>query len=391
MSKSQIRGYGHTVKKAIAPLVVLIAAGMAYIGLVATKPALVSAAKEPMPITVRALEVVPQSRQLMVISQGNIQPRVETHLHAQVDGEVKTVAPQLVTGGEFLAGDRLLSLDDRDFQIALTRAGASLDRAKAEYRYAREEYARIQSLHDQALASIAQRQQAERAFAIANANVKDAQATHERAELDLTRTVIHAPFNGRVRAEYIDEGQYLQKGAAIATLYDTDRLEVRLPIADAQLAYLPLAYANTGVAQKNDAPATVVLSARYAGQAQTWTGTLQRTEGDISSTSRYLHVIAEVTQTTNDNGVQLPVGLFVEAKISGKVVDALVSIPRTALRADNRVMVIDSSDRLHFRSVVVYKASNEEILLSSGLDAGERINVSPLQFVVEGMSVRVIE
>jgi len=89
--------------------------------------------------------------------------------------------------------------------------------------------------------------------------------------------------------------------------------------------------------------------------------------------------------------VQLPVGLFVEAKISGKVVDALVSIPRTALRADNRVMVIDSSDRLHFRSVVVYKASNEEILLSSGLDAGERINVSPLQFVVEGMSVRVIE
>ena len=104
-----------------------------------------------------------------------------------------------------------------------------------------------------------------------------------------------------------------------------------------------------------------------------------------------MHVIAEVTETVNDNGVRLPVGLFVEAEIDGRSVDDLVSIPRTALRADNTVMVIDDNNQLHFRDVDVFKLSAEDVLVSGGLSAGERINTSPLQFVVEGMPVRVVD
>ena len=98
-----------------------------------------------------------------------------------------------------------------------------------------------------------------------------------------------------------------------------------------------------------------------------------------------------MTETLNDNGVRLPVGLFVDAVIAGRTVDGLVSVPRGALRSDNSVMVIDEDNQLHFRDVSVFKLSDTDVLISEGLASGERISISPLQFVVEGMPVTVID
>jgi RND family efflux transporter MFP subunit len=308
---------------------------------------------------------------------------------AQVAGEVAKLSASLVAGGEFNRGDVLLELDPRDYEIALARATASLSRAKAEQRFASEEAKRIRSLYGEELASIAELQSAERLLAVSNASLDDATAAVKRASVDLERTVFKAPFNGRVRSENVDIGQFLSKGAMIATLYDTDRLQVRLPLADAQLAYLDPSYAQTGRA--GEAPANVVLTANYAGDTQSWSAKLLRTEGDISTKSRFLHVIVEVTETLNGNGVRLPVGLFVDAVIDGRTVDNLVSVPRTALRPDDSVMVIDDNDKLHFRDVSVFKLSDDGVLISEGLTSGERISISPLQFVVEGMPVTVID
>lgn len=376
-------------RKLIAPVAVLLIATAIYIALVKTTPSLNTTAKDPVPVAVKALTIAPATVDLVVSSQGNVQPRAETKLVAQVAGEVKTVGPSLLSGAAFTEGDVLLTIDPRDYEIAIDRAQANLERSKAEASFAENEAARTQSLYAKKLASDTEVQQAERLLAVASAGLMDANAALERAKVDLERTVIKAPFSGRVRSESADVGQFLQKGAHIGTVYATDRLEVRLPLADSQLAYLHPSYANTGVA--GETPASVQLTAEYAGSRQTWEALLTRTEGDISTKSRFLHVIAEVTETVNDNGVRLPVGLFVEAEIEGRSVDDLVSIPRTALRADNTVMVIDDNNQLHFRDVDVFKLSAEDVLVSGGLSAGERINTSPLQFVVEGMPVRVVD
>jgi len=376
-------------RKLIAPVVVLLIAVAIYIALVKTTPSLNTTAKDPVPVAVKALTIAPATMDLTVSSEGNVQPRAETKLVAQVAGEVTTIGANLLSGAAFNEGDELLTIDPRDYEIAIDRAQANLERSKAELDFAENEAARIQSLYAKELASVTEVQQVKRLLAIATAGFMDAQASLERANVDLERTVIKAPFSGRVRTESADVGQFLQKGTHVATVYATDRLEVRLPLADSQLAYLHPSYANTGVAGEN--PASVRLSANYAGGRQTWDALLTRTEGDISTKSRFLHVIAEVTETVNDNGVRLPVGLFVEANIQGRSVNDLVSIPRTALRADNTVMVIDDNNLLHFRDVEVFKLSAEDVLVSGGLSAGERINTSPLQFVVEGMPVRVVD
>lgn len=376
-------------RKLIAPVAVLLIATAIYIALVKTTPSLNTTAKDPVPVAVKALTIAPATVDLVVSSEGNVQPRAETKLVAQVAGEVKTIGPSLLSGAAFTKGDVLLTIDPRDYEIAIDRAQANLERSKAEASFAENEAARIQSLYAKELASDTEVQQVERFLAVASAGFMDANAALERAKVDLERTVIKAPFSGRVRSESADIGQFLQKGAHIGTVYATDRLEVRLPLADSQLAYLHPSYANTGVA--GETLASVQLSAEYAGSRQTWEALLTRTEGDISTKSRFLHVIAEVTETVNDNGVRLPVGLFVEAEIEGRSVDDLIRIPRTALRADTTVMVIDGNNQLHFRDVDVFKQSAEDVLVSGGLSAGERINTSPLQFVVEGMPVRVVD
>ena len=376
-------------KRVIAPALILAFSVVIFIGLINNQPTLKTTVKEPVPVAVRALDIRLAPMQLRVSSEGNVQPSVETKLVAQVAGEVIELSSSLVAGGNFSKGDILLKLDPRDYEVALSRSQATLSRAQAERRFATEEITRIRSLYGDELASIAELQSAERLLAVANAASDDAAAAVKRASVDLERTVFTAPFNGRVRAEDVDIGQFLSKGAMIATLYDTDRLQVRLPLADAQLAYLDPSYAQTGIS--GEEPANVVLTANYAGDMQSWSAKLLRTEGDISTKSRFLHVIVAVTETLNSNGVRLPVGLFVNAVIDGRTVDNLVSIPRSALRPDNSLMVIDDSDKLHFRDVSVFKLSDNDVLISEGLASGERISISPLQFVVEGMPVTVID
>ena len=377
------------IKRLLVPLLILALSAAIAVALINNQPTLETTVKEPVPVAVRALDIKLAPMQLSVSSEGNVQPSIETKLVAQVAGEVVELSSSLVAGGDFSKGDVLLTLDPRDYEIALARSEAALSRAQAEQRFAAEEAGRIRSLYSEELASVAQLQSAERLLAIANAALDDASAAVKRASVDLERTVFTAPFNGRVRAENVDVGQFLSKGAMIATLYDTDRLQVRLPLADAQLAYLDPSYAQTGLA--GEEPADVVLTANYAGDTQSWSAKLLRTEGDISTKSRFLHVIVEVNETLNDNDVRLPVGLFVDAVITGRTVDDLVSVPRTALRPDNTVMVIDDGDKLHFRDVTVFKLSDSDVLISEGLASGERISISPLQFVVEGMPVTVID
>ena len=389
MSESASSRSSFSVKKLLTPVTIIALSLVIYTVLINNKPEIVTAAKEPVPVAVRALTVTPKTLALSVTSEGNVQPRVEMELVTQVAGEVISVASSMLTGGEFTVGDTLITVDPRDYEIALLRARTSLARATAELNFAKEEQLRVRALYAKELASLAQLQATERAFLVAQSAEADAAARVSRAQIDLERTVLKAPFSGRVRDEAVDVGQFLQKGRAVATLYDTERLEVRLPLADAQLAYLDPEFANTGIASAD--PIAVTLTANFGGSQQSWAAQLKRSEGDISTASRFLYVIAEVSQSTNENGVRLPVGLFVNATIQGRTVDDLVSIPRTALRSGNNVMVIDENNRLQFREVQIFRLSEAHALISAGLNTGERISISALQFVVEGMPVQVIQ
>ena len=66
----------------------------------------------------------------------------------------------------------------------------------------------------------------------------------------------------------------------------------------------------------------------------------------------------------------------------------MVRLPRSAMRDDNQVLVIDDEERLRFRRVSVLRLEHDEVLISAGLEDGERVCVSAIQTVVDGMHVK---
>ena len=84
-------------------------------------------------------------------------------------------------------------------------------------------------------------------------------------------------------------------------------------------------------------------------------------------------------------------GLFVQAEIRGRKVTDVVRLNRSALRDRDQVLVVDEDNRLRFRRVSILRLERDEVLLDSGLEDGERVCISPLQTVVEGMLVNPVE
>jgi hypothetical protein len=119
-----------------------------------------------------------------------------------------------------------------------------------------------------------------------------------------------------------------------------------------------------------------------------------RTEGEIDPRSRMVHVVARVEdpygRAAADGRTPLAVGLFVEAEIEGERLESAVVLPRRALRADERVLVVDAGERLRFREVEIARRVGDRVVIVGGLAAGERVVVSPLQTVSDGMAVRTL-
>ena len=366
----------------ILPGLIVLLALFAAAGLMATAPELEPEAREPVAPTVRVISVQPESVELRVHSQGTVQPRTESALIPEVSGRVEWVSPALVPGGMFDAGEDLLRIESADHQTALARARAALAQAEAEEANARFEHERRMTLVDRRLVSRSDVEAAERRLKVAEAALQSARGGLEQALRDLERTRLSAPFAGVVRAESVDVGQFVNRGNPVATLYARDVVEIRLPLADAQLAWLDLPLRMRGELALEDAP-EVVLSAEFAGRERSWQGRVVRTEGEIDPDSRMVHVVARVA----DVDPPIPVGLFVEAKIRGRRVDDIISLPRSVLRDGNRLLVVDDEDRLYYRTIEPLRLYRDRVLIRAGLRSGERVCISPIQTVVEGMRV----
>ena len=375
--------------KVALPLAVALAAGLVTIGLLATSAREQPAQPEAILTAVRVAEVAPERVRMVVHSQGTAAPRTESDLVPEVAGKVVWISPKLVVGGAFPAGEPLLRIDERDYAAAAGRARAVLQRARAEFEHARFELRRLEQLESRQLASRSQMENALRVARIAEANLDDARFALERAAFDHERTSIRAPFNGLVRSKDVDVGQFVSRGVAIATVYATDLLEVRLPIADEQLAYLNIPLSHTGEFDPSDAP-EATLRALYGGREHEWRARIVRTEAEIDAQSRMVHLVARVdnAEVADESAPPLRVGQFVRADIEGRSADDIVVVPRVAIRNDNRVLIVDEQDRLQYRDVELLRVYRNKAYIIAGLAAGERVCVSPLQTVVEGMRVR---
>ena len=377
----------------LIPLVVLAGAGYGTYVLIEMRPPPPTREVEPVIPLVEIIEVSFGSVPLRIRAEGTVSPSIETELVPEVAGRVIEISPFLVVGGFFEEGEVLFRLDSREYELAVIRTRAAIAQANLRLETERQEAAvaerELDLLDIGPPTPLALRVPQ---IAEAQASLASAEATLAQSEYDLERTVVRAPYDGRVRTERVDIGQFVQRGTAVATLYSVDAAEVRLPIPDAELAFvdLPLAYREGDVAVPKP---RVVLTAQFAGQSYEWTGLIDRTEGEIDPRTRMVNAIARIedpySRVSNPNRPPLAVGMYVEAEILGRTSGDVAALPRSVLRGANQVLVVEGDNTLQFKTVDVFRLERDRVLLDGGIEEGDRIVVSPLEGAVNGMEVRV--
>lgn len=378
----------------LVPLVVLAGAGYTTYVMVENRPAPPTRVAEPVIPLVETVEARFETVPLEIHAEGTVAPRVETELIPEVAGRVVEISDSLVVGGFFEEGDVLFRLDPREYELAVTRSRGAIAQANLRLETERQEAAvaeREWELLDVGRpTALALR---EPQIAEAQAALASAEASLAQAEYDLERTVVRAPYDGRVRTKQVDVGQFVQRGSPVATLYSVDAAEIRLPIPDAELEFvdLPLAYRDGGAG--NVPRPRVVVRAQFAGGTYQWDGWIDRTEGEIDPQTRMVNAIARVedpySRGSNPGRPPLAVGMFVEAEILGRSSGQVVVLPRSVVRGDDQVLLVDDENNLRFTDVDVFRLERDRVLLDGGLKAGDRIVVSPLENAVDGMRVRV--
>ena len=379
--------------KVFLTLLILTLAVVAAAGIIMTRPMPEPVAIAPNVVAIRGIQMEAENIPLTIYAQGVVEPLTASELITQVNGRIAWVSPNFNAGGFFKQGEPLVKLESEDYEARVGLAEAREVRALAEFEHATFELKRMRALVKDQLVSQAMLENAVRQTRLTEAALKEAQINLDQAERDLDRTELRAPFDAIVRSKAVDLGEFVSMGKSLAQLFAADGFEVRLPVLDTQLAYLNLPSSIDAIAPLNSTNLpSVRLSAQYAGAAASWDAQLVRSESEIDRRSRMVTLVARVSGTRSALSANpLPVGAFVNAEIEGITLENAFQLPRSALRQDNQVLVVDEESRLRFREVSIARYEQDRILIQSGLKEGDIVNISPIQAVVDGMEVSVTE
>ena len=375
-------------KKIFLPLLIIVGGVLVASLVVRSKPDVERVIVEPPAPLIRVAVIETGAQTFEVRSQGTVQPRTESVLVAQVAGRVDWVSKEFAAGGILRRGEAVARIEASDYRLAVAQREAQvaqatvlLEREEAEAKLARQEWQELGRGEPSSL-TLREPQMAE-----ARASLQAAEASLEQARLNLSRTSVSAPFSGRIRTKQVDLGQYVSPGTPIAMVYSTDQAEIRLPISKNDLAYLDL---DLGQPIARGAGPKVELVAELGREIQRWPAEIVRVDSEFDPATRMINLFAKIANPL-DADPALPMGLFVEALIEGRVVSSVVTLPRSAIRGESQVLVVDGESRLRFRDVEILRLESDRAVIGSGLSSGDRVCTSPLEAVTDGMLVRTEE
>lgn len=309
------------------------------------------------------------------VSQGAVLVRISaTETSAQLQ-EAEANAAQIEARLGLSAGEPF----DPKRVPDVMNAKASLDLAEAEF-------GRIKSLLDQKVVSQSEydqrraqvdvaRQQFQVAQNVAEQSYRSLQAA--RARIELARkaqadTIIRAPFSGLVAERLVSVGDYVTRGAHVATVVRVDPMRVELTVPEQAVALV-----------KTGQPVQIAVDA-YPGQ--TFAAKVRFVSPSLRTDQRALTVEAVAD---NPDG-RLKPGLFATALIQQPTSTPALLVPATAVEAvagTSRAYVI-KNNKVEERIVTVGETVGHQVEITSGLTKDDRVAVSPKGHLSDGLEVR---
>jgi RND family efflux transporter MFP subunit len=383
----------HTFLKVIIPVIVIITGAAVMAGLFLSRTEPKKEVKKARGILVKTVDAEKQEKVIVIKGNGTVKASQEVSVIPQVSGRVAYISPELVVGGHFKKDDILFKIEDIDYVLDLDKAKAA--RANAEYELAtiesrasiaRSEWERLK-LDEKAEPNplvLYEPQLASAGAALASAN-----AAVEQVELALERTKVKAPFNSRVKSENIDIGQYVKSGNSTAVLTGTDTVEINVPLSSEDLHWLDVPFHGR---ELNGPDAAV--SVKIAGKSYEWQGHVLRSTGEVDPKSRMMEIVVEIKDPyslNENNGSGSPalvIGTFVDVKIKGRTLKDVFVVPRITFRDNSTVWIMDKNNVLQIRSVTTARIERDNVIISKGLDDGDRIVLTNISGAANGIKLR---
>ncbi|HEY5226103.1 MAG TPA: efflux RND transporter periplasmic adaptor subunit, partial [Methylovirgula sp.] len=262
-------------------------------------------------------------------------------------------------------GDALFELDPRPFEAALDQANAVLTRDQALLNNAKTDLQRYDTLLKKSFAPEQQYATQKATVAQDEANLKNDQAQIEIAKLNLDYAKLRSPIDGITGIRLVDIGNLIQANST-QTLVNVTQIKpiyVQFSLAERHIPEIRKAMA---------ARKPKVFAFDGTDQTQISEGTLDLINNSVDQTTGMISARATFANTDN----ALWPGQFVNAHLVLETVHNGITIPQAAIQPGpngNYVYVVDSNDTVEMHSVKVRQVEQDIALVSSGVQAGDKV------------------
>ena len=386
------------ILKVVLPILVI---GLALLGaqaLMFLGPTVPKTAREVKPTFVEVLPARVQDERAVIAVYGTVQHHQRLTVHPEVSGRVVNLNPRLVLGETLPEGAALLQIDPRDYRVAVNEQRAAL--AKAEYDLKMELGQQAVAKREWSLLtpSAGEVNALNRQLALRRPHLKEkrmalaaAQSRLRKAQLNLHRTVLRAPFNAVVLKEAVEVGQLVTPQSTVATLVGTDEFRVQVSVPIRQLEWIT--FPDAGHPQGSPVR---VMREQGSKEPVVRPGRVVELLGDVTPNGRMAQVLVSIADPLElekpaKERRPLLLGEYVRVEIEGPELHDVIVVPRVAIREGSRVWVKDAQNQLEVRPVDIILSRKETVLIGQGLRDGDDIITSQVPAAIPGLPLQTVE
>ena len=334
-------------------------------------------------VQVKAMKVLQQDTPVVSEYAGQIAGKDEVKVQSKVSGRV---VEKYFHGGDFVqAGQPLYRIDSRQYESAVLQAQATLAQSQATLANAQTDLGRDQEL----LASDAISEQ-QVTTQQANVNAYSAaaaanQALLQKAQQDLSDTVVYAPMSGQVSVDDVAIGTFATAGNTnLVTIGTTDPVFVTFSISETEY----LKFRNIQQMQSGSDKGITVAIKLSDGTTYPLDGRIVQADRALTQNSGTLTVKALFG---NPDGLLLP-GMFARVKLTGETVPNAILVPQRAVQQlldKTFVMVVGADGKSEARKIELGQQVGSYYIVKSGLSAEDTVVVEGLSSLTEGKELAV--
>ncbi len=422
------------VKKSISFLLRFLRVVVVLVIAVALAKLLISLKKEPekseivkTPPSVKVMIATPVPKVMTVEAFGTVKPRKLVRISMEVPGRIDYIHPSFIEGGVIFKGELLVRIDQRSYklnrqtgQVRIRQAKTDIESLKQDIEnlkndiklsnsnieLAKKELERVKALTENQFASKNSLDRSEQQYLMAkislqninnrlsltdtlmeqkNAALTMANVEFEKADLALMKTQIKADFNGLILDKFAEQGEYVNPGQTLGSIYQKDSLDVDVRIPLEQMKWIESLFEN------GKTPVAKVMVANFDSvKSYVWNAKVARIKAKIDEKTRTLPMTLEILNpdVKIKNIFTLKPGTFVKCSIIGETYKNIYVLPRYLLKSDNILFTVDDN-YLKMKKVNILRKFEEEMVIDYGLNPGDKIIISPLPGALEGMQLSI--